>query len=157
MPFSAQSGRRRRQLLSVATAVPLLAVGLAVQQGPAAATEPPAGAPPAQSTDSHTVTLITGDVVNVTTLADGSQTAEVSRPDDAVGGVHLREIKGDLYVLPDEAMPLITVDKLDRQLFNVTDLIEMGYDDARAENVPLIATYTPAMARAGHPARAERH
>ncbi len=54
-------------------------------------------------------------------------------------------------MLPDEAMPLIAADKLDRQLFNVTDLIEMGYDDAQSGEVPLIATYTPAMARAVTP------
>ena len=92
MPFTAQSGRRRRQLLSAATAVPLLAAGLAVQQGPAAATEPPRRSTIRPVPDTHTVTLVTGDVVTVTTLADGQQIADVDRPDDAVGGVRMQEI-----------------------------------------------------------------
>ncbi|GAA4704419.1 S8 family serine peptidase [Phytohabitans rumicis] len=89
----------------------------------------------------HTVTLVTGDVVTVTTLAGGEQTAEVDRPDDATGGVHVQESGGDLYVLPDEVFPLLSTNRLDRRLFNVTDLIEMGYDDAKTSAVPLIATY----------------
>ena len=70
--------------------------------------------------------------VTVTTLADGKQTADVDRPDNAAGGVRIQQIGGDLFVLPDEALPLLTADKLDRRLFNVTDLIEMGYDDAKS-------------------------
>ena len=81
-------------------------------------------------------------------LADGKQIAEVDRPDDAVGGVRLQESGGDLYVVPDEAVGLLGADKLDRRLFNVTDLIEMGYDDAGTGTVPLIATYTRAQTRA---------
>ena len=41
-------------------------------------------------------------------------------------------------------MALLGADKLDRRLFNVSDLIEMGYDDAKTGSVPLIATYSPA-------------
>ncbi|CAM5347352.1 hypothetical protein [Streptomyces avidinii] len=74
-------------------------------------------------------------------MADGKQTAEVDRPDSAVGGVKIQQIKGDLFVVPDEAVPLLGADRLDRRLFNVTDLIEMGYDDAKSAAVPLIATY----------------
>ena len=36
----------------------------------------------------------------------------------------------DLYVIPDAAQPYLAADRLDRQLFNVTGLIEQGYDDA---------------------------
>ena len=39
---------------------------------------------------SHTITLITGDIVTVSTLADGEQTAAVQRPTGAVDGVHLQ-------------------------------------------------------------------
>ena len=81
----------------------------------------------------HKVTLVTGDVVTVTTMADGRQIADVDRPDDAVGGVRIQEINGDLYVIPDEAVALLGADRLDRRLFNVTDLIEMGYDDANGQ------------------------
>ncbi|MEV8535192.1 S8 family serine peptidase [Streptomyces sp. NPDC051211] len=139
--------RRRRQLISAATAVPLLASGLAVLQTPAQAapSKPPV---PAKPSATHKVTLITGDVVTVTTMADGKQTADVDRPDSAVGGVKIQEIKGDLFVTPDEAVPLLGTNKLDRRLFNVTDLIEMGYDDAKSAAVPLIATYAQPKSRA---------
>jgi len=116
-----------------------MAGSFAVLQGPVQAAVQARPAP--TSLSSHTVTLVTGDVVTVTTLADGRQIADVDRPDDAVGGVRLQEINGDLYVVPDEAMALLGADKLDRRLFNVSDLIEMGYDDASSGSVPLIATF----------------
>lgn len=139
--------RRRWQLISVATAVPLLASGLAVLQAPAQAA-PSKPTVPAKSSATHKVTLVTGDVVTVTTTADGKQIADVDRPDSAVGGVKIQEIKGDLFVIPDEAAPLLGTDKLDRRLFNVTDLIEMGYDDAKSAAVPLIAAYSQPKSRA---------
>ncbi|MET7492921.1 S8 family serine peptidase [Streptomyces sp900116325] len=138
--------RRRWQLLSAATAVPLLASGLAVLQAPAQAA-PIKPTVPAKPSATHKVTLVTGDVVTVTTMADGEQTADVDRPDSAVGGVKIQKIKGDLFVIPDEAVPLLRTDKLDRRLFNVTDLIEMGYDDAKSAAVPLIATYAQPKSR----------
>ncbi|MFI7361278.1 S8 family serine peptidase [Streptomyces sp. NPDC050149] len=138
--------RRRRQLISAAVAVPLLASGLAALQAPAQAA-PSRPTVPAKPSATHKVTLVTGDVVTVTTMADGKQTADVDRPDNAVGGVKMQEVKGDLFVVPDEAAPLLGAGKLDRRLFNVTDLIEMGYDDAKSAAVPLIATYTPSKSR----------
>ncbi|MET9593081.1 S8 family serine peptidase [Streptomyces sp. NPDC006516] len=127
-------------MISAAIVVPLLASGLAVLQAPAQAA-PSKPTAPARPSATHKVTLVTGDVVTVTTMADGKQTADVDRPDSAVGGVKIQKIKGDLFVIPDEATQLLGTDKLDRRLFNVTDLIEMGYDDAKSAAVPLIATY----------------
>ncbi|KQX61378.1 S8 family serine peptidase [Streptomyces sp. Root1310] len=132
--------RRRRRLIRAATALPLLASGLAVLQAPAQAAPSEPTVPP-RSSATHKVTLVTGDIVTVTTMADGKQTAGVDRPDSSVGGVRIQEIKGDLFVIPDEAAPLLGTGKLDRRLFNVTDLIEMGYDDAKSPAVPLIASY----------------
>ncbi|MCX4919451.1 S8 family serine peptidase [Streptomyces sp. NBC_00687] len=139
--------RRRRRLLSALAAVPLLASGLAVLQEPAQAapSKPPV---PAKPTATHKVTLVTGDVVTVTTMADGRQTADVDRPDSAVGGVKVQKIHGDLFVVPDEAAPLLSTDRLDRRLFDVTALIKMGYDDAKTSSVPLIATYAGSRSRA---------
>jgi hypothetical protein len=131
--------RRRRRLITVAATGALLAGSFAVLPGTVQAAVQ--ARPASTSLSSHTVTLVTGDVVTVRTLADGQQIADVDRPDDAVGGVRLQEINGDLYVVPDEAVPLLGADKLDRRLFNVSDLIEMGYDDASSGSVPLIATF----------------
>ncbi|WP_405870169.1 S8 family serine peptidase [Streptomyces zaomyceticus] len=139
--------RGRRQLIAAATVVPLLASGLFALQAPAQAA-PARPTVPAKPSATHKVTLVTGDVVTVTTTADGKQIADVERPDSAVGGVKLQEVKGDLFVIPDEAVPLLGTDRLDRRLFNVTDLIEMGYDDAKSAAVPLIATYTEPTSRA---------
>jgi subtilisin family serine protease len=132
--------------VSVATALPLLASGLALLQAPAQAA-PAKPTVPARPSATHKVTLVTGDVVTVTTMADGKQTADVHRPDSAVGGVKIQEIKGDLFVVPDEAAPLLGAGKLDRRLFDVTDLIEMGYDDAKSAAVPLIAAYAQPKSR----------
>jgi subtilisin family serine protease len=132
--------RRRRSLAAATAATALLATGLVLQNGTAQAQpERPAG--PVDPEVTHKVTLVTGDVVTVTTLADGRQIADVDRPADAVGGVRMQEAGGDLYVVPDEAVALLGANKLDRRLFNVTDLIEMGYDDASTATVPTIATF----------------
>lgn len=140
-PSQSSAFRRRRwQLISAATVAPLLASGLAVLQEPAQAA-PSKPTVPAKPSATHKVTLVTGDVVTVTTMADGKQIADVDRPDSAVGGVKVQTVNGDLFVIPDEAVPLLGTGKLDRRLFNVTDLIEMGYDDAKTSAVPLIATY----------------
>ncbi|MEU9303286.1 S8 family serine peptidase [Streptomyces sp. NPDC048269] len=147
--------RRRWQLISAVTAVPLLASGLAVLQAPAQAA-PSKPTVPAKPSATHKVTLVTGDVVTVTTMADGKQAADVDRPDSAVGGVKIQEIKGDLFVIPDEAVPLLGTGKLDRRLFNVSDLIEMGYDDAKSAEVPLIATYAEPKSRSAAPPTAPR-
>ncbi|MFJ5270997.1 S8 family peptidase [Streptomyces sp. NPDC088358] len=139
--------RRRWQLISAATVVPLLASGLAVVQAPAQAA-PSKPIVPAKPSATHKVTLVTGDVVTVTTMADGKQSADVDRPDSAVGGIKIQQIKGDLFVIPDEAAPLLATDRLDRRLFDVTGLIKMGYDDAKSAAVPLIATYAQTTSRA---------
>ncbi|MFF7177700.1 S8 family serine peptidase [Streptomyces sp. NPDC008121] len=154
-PHASVFRRGRRQLIAVATAVPLVASGLAALHAPAQAApiKPTVTAKPSAT---HKVTLVTGDVVTVTTMADGKQTADVDRPDSAVGGVKVQQIKGDLFVVPDEAAPLLGSEKLDRRLFNVTDLIEMGYDDAKSASVPLIATYTQPKSRAAAPPTAPR-
>ncbi|MEV0426317.1 S8 family serine peptidase [Micromonospora sp. NPDC050495] len=145
------SRRTRRRLLAAAAAAGLIAGGFTAIPSPAGAAGSPA-APQTPTRDRHTVTLITGDVVTVTTLADGRSTADVDRPAQATGGVRVQESGGDLYVLPDEALPLLGSNRLDRRLFNVTDLIEMGYDDARSAALPLIATYPRTKARTARPA-----
>ncbi|MER7456912.1 S8 family serine peptidase [Micromonospora sp. NPDC126480] len=149
-PFA--SGRTRRRLIAAAAAAGMVAAGAAAIHTPATAAGPTPTHAPAATRDTRTVTLVTGDVVTVTTFADGRATADVDRPDDATGGVRVQQSGDDLYVLPDEAMPLLSSDRLDRRLFNVTDLIEMGYDDARATALPLIATYPKASARSARPA-----
>jgi subtilisin family serine protease len=141
MSPSSHASRPLCRRLPLITAAVLTPVVVAVMQAPAEA-RPERPATPETPSATHRVTLVTGDVVTVTTTADGRQIA------DAVGGVRMQESGGDLYVVPDEAVGLLGADKLDAQLFNVTDLIEMGYDEAGTGTVPMIATYTRAKARA---------
>ncbi|MFC5801934.1 S8 family serine peptidase [Streptomyces formicae] len=89
----------------------------------------------------HTVTLITGDVVRVMSTGDGKQAVDVVRPHGAPGGVRTETVGKRLYVYPDEAVPYLAAGKLDRRLFDVTSLIEQGYDDEHSAGLPLIVSY----------------
>ncbi|MFJ5216940.1 S8 family serine peptidase [Streptomyces sp. NPDC088354] len=94
-----------------------------------------------------TVTLITGDKVEVT-VSNGRTTATVSDPQGRPGGAHVMSVGPDTYVYPDEALPWIASGALDERLFNVSELLKDGYDDSHSDGLPLIVTYTDAAARA---------
>ena len=93
------------------------------------------------------VTLITGDVVRVTE-AGGRTTASLEQAAGSSGGIRAVTIGDDLYVLPEEALPYLAAGRLDRELLNVTGLIEQGYDDKSTASLPLIAQYAPGKAPA---------
>ncbi|NBE94132.1 peptidase [Nonomuraea sp. KC401] len=118
-----------------ALAVALAATALTAPADPAAAQGP---AP--QETD---LTLVTGDRVGYVDGPGEQDVVTVDRPAGAPGGVRLQQTGGDLYVLPDEAMPLIAAGRLDARLFNVTHLAAMGYRGTP----PVIATYRGATPR----------
>ncbi|MEU1591217.1 S8 family serine peptidase, partial [Micromonospora sp. NPDC005710] len=147
----ALSHRRRRSGLIALGAALTLAAGFIPPGAGAAAAPPhpdrPAGQPPAAAGRASTVTLITGDSVTVTTAADGSTVSTVRRPDGSTPTFHRTVRDGDTYVYPDSALSYVTGGVLDRQLFNVTDLIADGYDDAHTDALPLIVTMTDAAAR----------
>ncbi|MCW3840960.1 S8 family serine peptidase [Micromonospora yasonensis] len=130
--------RSTRRLLAVTVAAALAAV----PGTPAiAGSQPATPALPGTAETTDTVTLVTGDVVRVTHPATGPDVVTVDRGSGSTGGVHTQTVGGDLYVIPDEALPHLAANRLDRELFNVTDLIEDGFDDAHAVELPLIATY----------------
>ncbi|MEV5205887.1 S8 family serine peptidase [Micromonospora sp. NPDC053740] len=148
----ALSHRRRRSGLIALGAALTLAAGFTPPGTGAGAAPPnnpdrPAGQPPATAGRASTVTLITGDTVTVTTAADGSTVSTVRRPDGSTPSFHRTVRDGDTYVYPDAALSYVTSGVLDRQLFNVTDLIADGYDDAHTDALPLIVTMTDAAAR----------
>lgn len=141
----------RRRLLAAVAAAGLLSGGVAAVQEPATAAAP--RTPTKTTTETtHTITLITGDVVTVRGSDGGAGTVDVDRPDGAPGGVRLQRSGDDLFVLPDEVLPLLSADRLDRRLFNVTDLLAMGYDDAKTTVVPVISTAPAGAARSVAPA-----
>lgn len=54
------------------------------------------------------------------------------------GEFYSRTIDGDTYVIPVEAMEPLAQERVDLELFNVTGLIEQGYDDRSRETLPVI-------------------
>ncbi|MPY34384.1 S8 family serine peptidase [Streptomyces adustus] len=140
--------RRRRRALAAAVGTVAVLTSLAGPTGPAVASVAtsadaahPVAAADTTDTGVHTVTLLTGDVVRVTQAGGGKQTADVTRPGGATGGVRTETVGGDLYVYPDEVLPYLAANRLDRRLFDVTSLIEQGYDDAHSDGIPLILSY----------------
>lgn len=107
----------------------------------------PAGGRSEAPVRSYDITLVTGDVVHYTDGVGNQDTVTVDRPDGALGGVHVQQSGKEIHVLPDEANALIAAGKLDRRLFNISTLVEMGYDDKRSGGIPLIATYSAGTAR----------
>ncbi|MEU1967709.1 S8 family serine peptidase [Micromonospora sediminicola] len=136
--------RNRRKLAALGLALGLT-IGLPVpaQAAPSAA---PTGTPAPTRAPGHpvTVTLITGDQV---TVAAGGRAAV--RP--GAGRTGLQFVVGRdrdrLTVLPQDALPLVRSGRLDKRLFDVTGLIEAGYDDARRDTVPLLVSYRSGVAR----------
>ncbi|MEU7841356.1 S8 family peptidase [Micromonospora sp. NPDC049114] len=139
--------RRTRWLLAVAvTATALTAVpGGTATAGPGAGVLP---GTPGASADSktHTVTLLTGDVVTVRSTGSGCPQATV-RPVDA--NTVLRQTcgpDGHLHVLPARVESQIG-STLDPDLFDVTALIADGYDDESTSTLPVIVQPATASAR----------
>ncbi|MGW1229294.1 S8 family serine peptidase [Streptomyces sp. NPDC002530] len=89
-----------------------------------------------------TVTLVTGDRVLVTTDPSGRSSAAVlPRRDGSQPLMQTYQRGKDLYVYPESAARAIAEGRVDEQLFNVSGLVRQGYDDAHADELPLIATY----------------
>ncbi|GIG61755.1 serine protease [Longispora fulva] len=107
---------------------------LSASPGVATAAPPPAPAdvPAGQI---RSVTLVTGDRVTVAgervTVAMGSGRTHV--------GYMITKADGHLRVTPVDALDGLRDGKLDPRLFDVTSLIDFGYDDARRADLPLLS------------------
>ncbi|WP_327248113.1 S8 family serine peptidase [Streptomyces sp. NBC_01320] len=125
--------------LPVAAATPVASAAQAArpqQDGPVVAT--------------HKLTLVTGEVVTLERHASGFQAATVApTPDGTPAGFSSMRVGEEVYVIPDKAQPYLAANELDRELFNVTKLVEYGYDDAHRPAVPLMATFAGAPGKAG--------
>ena len=142
-PSLSRRRSRRLSLVAAAAAAPLVASFVQAPAG-AAPRRPEPPAVPDDPSATHKVTLVTGDVVTVTTMADGRQIADVDRPDSAVGGVRMQEIKGDLYVVPDEASALLGRGQAGPAAVQRHRPDRDGLRRREPGTVPLIATYTRA-------------
>ncbi|TQM80111.1 subtilisin family serine protease [Saccharothrix saharensis] len=100
----------------------------------------------------HEVTLITGDKV---VLLGDEVSALVAAPGRERTVFHSYRRDGHLHVVPRDAAKAVSQGKLDPRLFDVTGLVEAGYDDRARDTLPLIVTgeQEPATAglRVGHP------
>nr|BFF11847.1 hypothetical protein GCM10025699_31500 [Microbacterium flavescens] len=141
-------GRRLRPIVAATSGLAIGIAGICLCTLPAAATANVDGPPASDAVagSSSTVTLITGDRVTVTDLSDGTHAVEI---DTALEGAGVRtyEAAGELHVLPDAAMPYLASGALDQDLFNVSKLIEFGYDDASVDATPIIVETDGAAAR----------
>ncbi|WP_406841564.1 S8 family serine peptidase (plasmid) [Streptomyces sp. AHU1] len=94
----------------------------------------------------HSITLVTGDVVTTRQIprADGQPggTVTVRGADGGPAQAQIMQSGRDLYVYPESALPFVASGALDRRLFNITDLVADGYDDAHKDQLPLIVSYT---------------
>ncbi|WP_305788103.1 S8 family serine peptidase [Symbioplanes lichenis] len=115
----------------------IAAVALPLAIVPATSSALAAPVPPARQPEPATVTLITGD--KVTTGAGGVQ---VRDREGRLTGYLTHAEHGDTYVYPHDALPHLASGLLDKDLFNVTELLADGYDDAHSPGIPLIVTYT---------------
>ncbi|MET0236787.1 MAG: S8 family serine peptidase, partial [Kibdelosporangium sp.] len=121
-------GRKRCAVLTAA----LFVAGLAVTPASAAELKPvTAGG------ELGAVTRITGDRGTV----QGERVTGVRMAD---GRRHIRywqyQLNGHDYVVPHDAVSRVAQNKLDKRLFDVTGLVQQGYDDAHEPNVPTIVT-----------------
>ncbi|MFC4856824.1 S8 family peptidase [Actinophytocola glycyrrhizae] len=129
-----RAGRRRTAVVLTGMAV---AASTVVGLGPETEAQPrtPGAAPP----DTHTVTLLTGDVVTM----GGPERVRV-QPAPGRERVSFKtriEPDGDVHVLPVDVAADVLSGRLDARLFDVTGLVEAGYDDARRDDLPLIVGF----------------
>ena len=140
---------RRVPLRRAATALLAAAcvAGLIAGQSTASAVPSPSGTGDTVSS-THTVTLVTGETVTLLRFADGRQAATVEPAADGTeASFRTLQVDKSLYVIPGQAEAYLAGGQLDRELFNISKLVEYRFDDAHRSSIPVIATYTGAAAK----------
>ncbi|MER5261668.1 S8 family serine peptidase [Actinosynnema sp. NPDC002837] len=127
----------RSRRLWVGWAATALAAGLAAGTATGVAAATPERHDQVAGHRLATVTLITGDQVLLNGPTSGSLRAGPGREGVVVHTFHR---DGNLHVVPADALDAVAEGKLDLRLFDVTGLVEAGYDDARRDTLPLIIT-----------------
>ncbi|MCX5262590.1 S8 family serine peptidase [Streptomyces sp. NBC_00199] len=117
----------------------LTATATVTSAAPAGPADVPTVSPGGLPKPAARVTLLTGDTVTV----DGHGRVSEVRPGQGRSGIgySVRRFAGHTYVVPLDATRLLGSGRLDRRLFDVTQLVEDGYDDAHRKQVPLIVSY----------------
>jgi subtilisin family serine protease len=86
-----------------------------------------------------TITLLTGDKVTMGGMRGVSVQAAKGR--ERIPFYVREDVEGDTHVIPADAVALLAKGRLDSRLFDVTDLVEAGYDDASMDRLPLIVDH----------------
>ena len=155
---SARRSRGRRLRALTVAVVALGVVGASAAPGQTTVTPAQDGRPtaaPADRTDPHgklrdlsqprEVTLLTGDTVSYAKTGD-SYDVRVVEPRPVVTGAippaYATQAGPDgVYVIPSDAWPLIQAGRLDRELFNVSYLVDNGYANTDTTQLPVIVQY----------------
>lgn len=131
----AQSSRCATSLLATVVASSLLLATISAQASGGGSTAAATGQPtPGAST--RRITLVTGDVAELTTSSNGQVSARLTSDEPYYFGT----FDGELSLVPAKAYQLLSDGRLDKQLFNLTDLVAQGYDDAGSDQLPLLLT-----------------
>lgn len=90
----------------------------------------------------HTVTLITGDKIIANETSEGLLTLEIDPAEREGYEARFKQINidEDVYVIPNDIGPFVS-NQIDKELFNITKLINQGYDDENVDYVPLIISF----------------
>ncbi|MEU6415975.1 S8 family peptidase [Streptomyces spiralis] len=87
----------------------------------------------------HEVTLVTGDVVTVTTFKGKTPPAVQVHPDGPSRGLAIvQPSKTGTYVIPQAARQALIDNAVDLELFDIERLVADGYDDASTKTLPLV-------------------
>ncbi|MER6592568.1 S8 family serine peptidase [Micromonospora purpureochromogenes] len=126
-----------------ALALLVLGVSAAAPGGVPASAQPGAAKPtttPKVAAEPRTVTLLTGDTVHLGTV-NGQTTVDVVPGKGRERIPFITHSAGkDVRVIPADAVGLLNRGKLDTRLFDISTLVEFGYDDTRA-TLPLIVQH----------------
>lgn len=136
--------RNGARVLAILATVTAVGTGLAVPVA-AGAAEPPGPTQAAGALgETHGITLLTGDRVELVESADGRRGATVTPgPGREQVTFQTIEVDGVMRVLPSDAIPFLASGVIDDSLFAVSTLIDEGYADLAA--LPLIVSWSPGM------------
>lgn len=97
------------------------------------------------------VTLITGHTAYLMEGGDDGGRGQVvvrGPGGGAADDYYTRTLDGETYVVPVSAFEALSQGRLDPELFNVTSLVDQGYDDLSRDTLPVIVGGAAALTRA---------
>ncbi|GAA2792566.1 S8 family serine peptidase [Crossiella cryophila] len=122
---------------AAALAAALLALGTPALADPAATPPgPPQAGASTGGTEPRRITLVTGDLVHVN--AQGAPVRFEAGPGREGMSFRRWTEHGQWQLRPADADPLISSGRVDPRLFNISLLLESGYEDAKRQDVPLL-------------------